>query len=277
MTMRTVLAFFAGAACACGAAGGTRPEAPMPGAPSPFLEAMTWPEAERALGPDTIVVVPIGAASKEHGPHLRLANDSIMADYLRRRVAERTAVVVAPIIGYSYYPAFVEYPGSIHLRLETARDLLVDVVRSLARHGPRRFYALNTGISTLRALAPAAEELARDGILFRYTDLAKALAPIEREVAEQPGGSHADEIETSIMLYIAPDTVIMARARKDFSPGAGGILTRDPTRPGIYSPTGSWGDPTLATRAKGERITRALVEALLADIEALRTAPLPLR
>src|SRR5262249_11644812 len=183
-TVRTVLAFFAGVAWACGGAG-------PPRAASPLLEEMTWPEAERALGPDTIVVVPIGAASKEHGPHLRLANDWIMADFLRRRVAERTHVVVAPIVGFSYYPAFVEYPGSIHLRLETARALLVDIVRSLARYGPRRFYALNTGVSTLRALAPAAEALAADGILFRYTDLGRALGQIEKEVAKQPGGTHA--------------------------------------------------------------------------------------
>ena len=262
---RPVLALLACAACASHA----RPAA------LPLLEEMTWQEAERALGPDTIVVVPIGAASKEHGPHLRLANDWIMADYLRRRVAERARVVVAPIVGFSYYPAFVEYPGSIHLRLDTARDLIVDVVRSLARYGPRRFYALNTGVSTLRALAPAADALAADGIVLRYTDLGRALAPIEKEVAEQAGGTHADEIETSMMLYIAPETVDMARARKDYTTGASGALTRDPNGRGIYSPTGAWGDPTLATRAKGERITRALIDAIVADIEALRAAGVP--
>jgi creatinine amidohydrolase len=52
-------------------------------------------------------------------------------------------------------------------------------------------------------------------------------------------------------------------------------LTRTPGGPGTYSPTGSWGDPTLATRAKGERLVRALVDALIADVEALRAAPLP--
>src|SRR5262245_24924309 len=188
---------------------------------SAFLEDMTWQEAERALTPDTIVVIPIGAASKEHGPHLRLANDWLMADYLRRRVAERTRVVVAPIVGFSYYPAFVEYPGSIGLRLDTARDVIVDIARSLARHGPRRFYALNTGVSTLRALAPAAETLAAEGILLRYTDLGKALGPVEKELAQQEGGTHADELETSMMLYIAPDKVDMARAVKDYRPGRG--------------------------------------------------------
>lgn len=261
-----------GAGCA-GSAGGAG-SAPRPRAATVFLEDVTWRDAEQALGPETVVVVPIGAASKEHGPHLRLANDWIMADYLRHRVAERARVVVTPIIGFSYYPAFVEYPGSIHLRLETARDLIVDVVRSLARYGPRRFYALNTGVSTLRALEPAAAALAADGILLRYTDLGKALGPVEKEVAQQPGGTHADEIETSMMLVIAPETVDMTRARADYTPGHG-PLTRDPNGPGIYSPTGSWGDPTLATRAKGERVVRALVDALIADIESLRAAPLP--
>lgn len=239
-----------------------------------FLEDMTWPEAERVLTRDAIVVVPIGAASKEHGPHLRLANDWILADALRRRLAARTQVVVAPIVGLSYYPAFVEYPGSLSLRLETARDVLVDVVRSLARYGPRRFYALNTGISTLRALGPAAEVLAAEGIALRYTDLGKALAPIEKQVAQQEGGTHADEIETSMMLYLAPDAVDMARAVKDYRPGSG-PLTRNPSGPGVYSPTGTWGDPTLATRAKGERVVQFLVDALVAEVEALRAAPLP--
>lgn len=245
-------------------------------APPAFLEDMTWQDAERALAPDAVVVVPIGAASKEHGPHLRLANDWIMADFLRRRLAERSRVVVAPIIGASFYPAFVEYPGSISLRLETARDVIVDTVRSLARHGPRRFYALNTGISTLRALGPAAEALAADGIVLRYTDLSRALAPTEKQIAQQEGGTHADELETSMMLYIAPDTVDMSRAVKDYHAGTG-PLTRHPDGPGTYSPTGTWGDPTLATRAKGERLVNALVDALVADVEALRAAPLPVK
>jgi creatinine amidohydrolase len=242
--------------------------------PAAFLEDMTWVEAEHVLTRDAIVVIPIGASSKEHGPHLRLSNDWRMADDLRRRLAARTQVVVAPIVGLSFYPAFVEYPGSVSLRLETARDVIVEVVRSFARHGPRRFYALNTGISTLRALAPAAAVLAGDGVLLHYTDLGKALGPIEKQLARQDGGTHADEIETSIMLYIAPDAVDMARAVKDYRPGTG-PLTRDPGGPGVYSPTGSWGDPTLATRDKGARLVQALVDALVADIERLRAASLP--
>lgn len=240
------------------------------------LEDLTWIEAEKALTPETVVVIPIGAASKEHGPHLKLSNDWLLAEYFKQRVLEGADVVVAPTVGYHFYPAFVEYPGSTTLRLETARDLVVDICRSLARYGPRRFYALNTGVSTVRALAPAAEELAKDGILLRFTDL-KVLEPIEKEVCRQEAGSHADETETSMMLVIAPATVDMSKAVKDCSTKGTGGLTRDPNGKGTYSPTGIWGDPTRATREKGERICEAFVKILLEEIEATRKAPLPAR
>jgi creatinine amidohydrolase len=240
-----------------------------------LLEELTWQQAAPVLTPDALVVIPLGAAAKEHGPHLLLKNDLLLAEGLKRRVLERVAVVVAPTVPYHYYPAFVDYPGSTGLRLETARDLIVDIVRSLAHHGPRRFYVLNTGVSTVRALQPAAEQLAREGILLAYTDLLKALRPIEQQLLQQEGGTHADESETSMMLFLRPDAVDLRKAVKDFHPKRPGPFTRDPGGAGTYSPTGTWGDPTLATRDKGERIVGALVEALLRDIEALRLAPLP--
>jgi creatinine amidohydrolase len=255
----------------------------VPPAPAPapqrmlgvFLEDITWIEAEKLLGPDTVVVIPIGAAAKEHGPHLRLSNDFIMAEYLKRRVAKDARVVVAPTVPYHYYPAFVEYPGSTTLRLETARDVMIDIVKGLARYGPRRFYALNTGVSTRRALEPAAQALAAEGILFRFTNLLDTLGPIEKEVRTEARGTHADEIETSMMLYMAPDSVDMAKAVRDEGEDRPGGLTRTPGGRGVYSPTGVWGDATRATRAKGEKVTEGLVAALLRDVEATRTAPIP--
>ena len=240
-----------------------------------LLARLTWVEAEKVLTPEAVVVIPLGAGSKEHGPHLRLENDAILAGYFTRRVLAAADVVVAPLVNAHFYPAFVEYPGSISLSFDTARAVIVDICRSLARHGPRRFYVLNTGVSTVRPLAASAEELAKEGILLRYTDLLQAIGPVEKEVSQQEGGTHADEIETSMLLYIDPGSVDMARAVKDYQPRRPGGLTRDPGKPGIYSPTGIWGDPTLATRSKGERVVEALVTALLHDIEELRTATLP--
>ena len=238
--------------------------------PGVYLRDLTWLEASRILGPESVVLLPIGAAAKEHGPHLRLDNDERLADGYARLVCEVEDVVVAPTLTYHFYPAFTEYPGSTTLRLETARDLTVDVVRSIASHGPRRFYALNTGVSTVRALEPAAAELAKEGIVLHYTDLLAVLGPLESAIAEQEGGTHADEMETSVMLVLAPDRVDMTKAVKDFHPGRAGGLTRDPRGAGTYSPTGTWGDPTLASREKGRKVVHALVTAVVQEIEALR-------
>jgi creatinine amidohydrolase len=240
-----------------------------------LLEEVTWVDAEKLLGPDTVVVLPIGAASKEHGPHLRLSNDWLLADAFRRRLAETRAVVVAPIVGYNFYPAFGAYPGSTTLRLETARDLVVDVCRSLARYGPRRFYALNTGLSTMKALEPAARMLGEEGILLTYTDWSAALRDTERAVCTQTAGTHADETETSIMLAVAPGAVDMSKAVRDVHERRPGGLVRSPDQPGTYSPTGIFGDATLATREKGEKLAAAVMKALERDVDDLRAAPLP--
>jgi creatinine amidohydrolase len=80
-----------------------------------------------------------------------------------------------------------------------------------------------------------------------------------------------------MMLYIAPDTVDMTKAVRDEGENRPGGLTRDPSGQGTYSPTGTWGDPTLATREKGQRVTEELVRAILRDIASLRAEPLPVR
>jgi creatinine amidohydrolase len=243
------------------------------------LQDLAWPEAERVLTAEAVVVLPVGAAAKEHGPHLRLDNDLVLAEHLARRVLAGTGreVIVAPTLSYHHYPAFVEYPGSTSLRMETARDLTLDVVRGLARHGPRRFYALNTGISTVKALAPAAEALAREGILLRWTDLARALAPAEQRLARQRRGSHADEVETSMMLFLDPGRVDMARAVRDDEGEGRGVFTRQAdVGPGRHrSASGVWGDPTLASAVKGRGFVEALVAAILADLDALHRSPTP--
>ncbi len=238
-------------------------------------EDLTWQEAEKVLTPDAIVVIPIGAESKEHGPHLKLKNDWLMAEYLEHEVLRRSNVVVAPTVNYHFYPAFVEYPGSTTLRLETARDLLVDICRSLARYGPRRFYALNTGVSTIRALRLSADLLASDGIRFRFTDILKVNEAAEKQVKQEEGGTHADEIETSMMLFIAPSTVDMKKAVKDYHPSQKGGLTRDPNGNGDYSASGVFGDATLATRKKGEILVHAMVEGILKEIDSLRAEQRP--
>jgi creatinine amidohydrolase len=242
------------------------------------LDGLTWVEAEAALQPASVVVLPAGAGAQEHGPHLKLGTDVVLAEYLANRVVAASAVVAAPPLAYHYNPGFDEYPGSTSLSLGSARDMTSDAVRSLARYGPRRFYVINTGRTTPPALAASARVLASDGILLRFTDIDAQLRQAAQAVRQQDGGGHADEIETSMMLSVDPSSVDMKRAARDFTPAPAGdtfALTRQRGGQGTYSPTGVWGDPSLATREKGRAIVDALVSAILQDVEELRVAPLP--
>jgi len=238
------------------------------------LDNLTWVEAQGVLTPDTVVVIPVGAQSKEHGRHLKLRNDFTLAEYLTGRVADAATVVIAPTVNYHFYPAFVEYAGSTTLREETARDLIVDICQSLAAHGPRRFYVLNTGVSTRRPLLASAEILLRQGIVLRVTDILTVAGPAEQKVKQQKEGTHADEIETSLMLYIDPASVDMSKAARDYPTGVG-RLTPKKDSPGRYSASGVSGDATLATREKGAIVAEAMVEGILREIEELRKTSLP--
>ena len=257
---------------AAGAGAAAAPPAETPGV---LLEELTWAEAEAVLKPETVVVIPLGAQAKEHGLHLRLDVDWTMAEYFKKRVLERANVVVAPTVNYGYYPAFVEYPGSTTLDLDTARDVIVQICRTLSAFGPRRFYVINIGVSTVRSLEPAVDRLAGEGILLRFLDVLKVTEPIAKKIAQQEGGTHADEIETSMMLHIAPGSVHMDLARKDLEPRQGVRLTRVKGTTNTYSPTGVWGDATLATREKGATLVRGMLDGMLSEIEALRSSPLP--
>ena len=123
------------------------------------------------------------------------------------------------------------------------------------------------------ALPPGREGCQRCAALAaRLDDALAVIARLEARVAEQPGGSHADEIETSMMLVIAPEVVRMERARPDYHGDGPGPLTRHRHRRGLYSPTGAYGDPTLATAEKGQVVLVHLVEHLVADVGAFGDA-----
>jgi creatinine amidohydrolase len=103
----------------------------------------------------------------------------------------------------------------------------------------------------------------------------------EDAVREQKMGSHADEIETSMVLYMKPGAVRMERAVADGLVERTGAqarrpLTRDRNNPGgHYSPSGVFGDARLASWAKGERVVEQTVRDIVADLDALAVAPLP--
>ena len=266
---------------AAGDSGGSshaqQPPAPPAAARGTRLEQVSWQVAEQQLKPETVVVVPLGAGASEHGPHLPLGTDQRLAEYVATRIVQDLNVVVAPTLAYHHVPGFTEYAGSTSLPLNTARDLTADVVRSLAHYGPRRFYVVTTSAAPLPALSAAAQALLREGILLRYTDPRARLEPIARQLRRQPIGGHADEIETSMMLFVEPSAVDMPRATREFGNETVPLtLTRRDGGRGTFSASGVWGDATAATRDKGAAFMNTLLGAVRADIEDLRrTTPPP--
>jgi creatinine amidohydrolase len=233
-----------------------------------FVEDLTWPEVESALSSYNTVVLPVGAQCKEHGPHLPLNTDWVFAEYLARRVVEACRVVALPTVGYGYYPAFTEYPGSANIGAETFRDMVCGICQSFARHGARKFYVLNTGISTIGPLAAARQALAAEGLRMEFPDLRAIAVAARKSVEQQSHGTHADEIETSNMLYVAPQLVRMDRATPELAPDRPGGLTRNPdATDGVFSKSGAWGDPTLATREKGRVVTEAIVAEIIGFLQ----------
>jgi creatinine amidohydrolase len=241
--------------------------------PSVYLEHLTWVESEQALARIPTVLLPIGAASKEHGPHLPNNTDWLVVNELARRVAVEVEVIVAPTLGFGYYNAFVEFPGTIHLAAGTFRDVVLQTAASLHRNGARRFFILNNGLSTAFPLNIAAADLVErhriPTVVCHVGQLARARV---RALIERPIGSHANELETSLVLAVAPDRVRMELAAPDIQPwmhapdaiADRSPLTRDPGALGKFCPSGVIGDPTLATAEKGE----AVIQAYVAEIAA---------
>jgi creatinine amidohydrolase len=240
------------------------------------LADLTWSQAEPLLTAQTVVVIPMASSSTEHGHHLPLRTDLALADYFADRIVQSAPVVVAPTVSYQYAPGLLEYPGSATLALPTSRDVIVDLVRSLARYGPRRFYVLSTSPAGDRALEPAAASLASEGVLLRFPRYETLLDRVSRGIRQQSVVGHADEVETSMLLFASPGLVDMSKAARDFASAAAfGRLTRRRDVQALYSPTGAWGDPTLATKDKGRTFADAVVASMIQEIEELRQASIP--
>lgn len=216
---------------------------------------VTWIEVEKAFKNNWPVVIPLGAACKEHGFHLPMNTDFLQAEYFANYLVENYEVVIAPTISYSHYPAFTAYAGSVSFSREISCESVIQMCEEWHQQGAKKFYVLNTGISTNKPLQDAKEQLNEKGIVFEYLDLS-SLYKDKRiaDITEQKLGTHADEIETSIMLHIHPEVVHMEKAKTEENPG-NGPLTPDPfadPEKYTFSPSGAWGNPTLATKEKGK-------------------------
>jgi creatinine amidohydrolase len=140
-----------------------------------------------------------------------------------------------------------------------------EICQQILGYGCRKLLVLDTGISTMAPIDRALAQLSADQALHLKIHQGPRYQNRARELARQSHGSHADELETSIMLALAPDWVEMSRA--EASPPlvqeVPGPLTPSQPKSPNYSRSGSYGDPTLATREKGEILLAAMMEDLI--------------
>ncbi len=211
-----------------------------------WLEDLTWFEAKARFDAGAAVVMPIGAASKAHGPHLPLKTDAVTARALGQGVIDRLDVVAAPVVGFGFYPAFTSFPGSQHLAAGTFKAMLHELIGNFRAHGVRRIALINTGVSTERPIDEL-EAGQGDLLVLHMRLIGKAAEPL----IENKDGGHADERETSVMLALDPRAVRMDKLRLE----------------GSFESTGATGDPTRATAFKGERLLAARIDDLVAALK----------
>ena len=211
-----------------------------------WLEDLTWPEAKARFDGNFVVIVPIGAASKAHGPHLPLKTDALTARALAQGVIARLDVVAAPVVGFGYYPALTSFAGSQHLAAGTFKALVRELVGNFRAHHVTRIALINTGVSTERPLDELESEQGDLLVLHMRT-----IGQAAESLVENKEGGHADERETSVMLALEPRSVRMDRL----------------ALAGPFEKTGATGDPTRATAFKGERLLAARVDDLVAALK----------
>lgn len=210
-----------------------------------WLEDLTWQEARARFDAGAVVVVPVGAAAKAHGPHLPLKTDALTARALAQRLIERLPVVAAPVVGFGFYPAFTLFAGSQHLGADTFKALVCELLGNLRGHGVRRIAILNTGVSTEKPLDEVAQELGEVAVLHMRLLGAKA-----DSLFDNLDGGHADERETSVMLALEPRSVRMDRLAPE----------------GDFKTTAATGDASRASAFKGERLLAARVDDMVAAL-----------
>lgn len=241
-----------------------------------WLEELTWPEAKRWFERGALVLLPIGAAAKEHGHHLPLNTDKRLAHALADEVRKALPVVIAPIICFGYYPAFRQYPGSQHLSPATFQTVVTELLDGFLAQGANNLAIMNTGVSTEPVLRIVVREcFERTGVRVPVADI-RNFGRDANHLFEQKLGGHGDEHETSLMLAIAPDAVRTDLAPTDYGHALHqpttvfylpSVFSGDPDSGPDYSATGIRGDATLASAEKG----RAALEASARDlIEGLR-------
>jgi creatinine amidohydrolase len=245
---------------------------------------MKWVELNSpqlgSLSRETICVLPLGA-TEQHGPHLPLATDQLIADGLAERIDEACArkLLVMPGLPATCSEHHMAFPGSLTLDHDTFARVVGQLIRSAARHGFRRFFLLNAHGGNMAIGGVVAEQLSaslRDAEVVFGTWFRMAGERLRSLVeGAYPAVGHACEFETSLILAMRPELVDRAAIIDDGVAPTSPLLKFDllsggPTVRSLpfdkFTTSGVWGKPSKATAEKGHAIfdiTIPLIKELL--------------
>lgn len=230
---------------------------------------MPWPAIRAGA---TTVILPLGA-TEQHGPHLPLGTDTIRAEALAERLAERLpGSLVAPALPFGCSDEHSGFPGLLGLEAETLASVVVDLARRMVGWGIRRLVLLSAhggnGAALERALTMLRHEL--PGLEVWTNEHLETIARTVLEISHRDGiyasavGLHAGEGETSEMLHLRPDLVHLDDSAPGFTGNMEAIMD-ELRESGLRAVTenGVLGDPTHAEASRGDRYLNAFVDDLI--------------
>ena len=240
-----------------------------------LLAEMTSAQVRAELGRGrSTVVVPFGAVD-QHGPHLPLDTDAVLADRLGPLLAERLDALCAPTMRIGCSQHHLAFAGTLSLRPQTLQMIVHDLIDSLARHGFRRVVLLATHGGNEPPLQEAGAASRREGVRVAVPSLrvaVHAVLAVARARGVPPGvaGGHAGELETSLMLALAPDLVRTAAMTEPGYTGplddaAAKVLFEDGV--GALAANGVLGDPRGASSDAGHAYVTAFLDAIEGQID----------
>jgi creatinine amidohydrolase len=201
-------------------------------------------------------VMGVGAL-EQHGPHLPLATDTIIAADVARRLAEATDGLLLPPAPFGDAWNNEGFPGTISISPETVRAVIVDIGRGLKAAGVSGLIVVNGHFGNREPIGRASRELQQSHqfpvLYLDYPGLERLAAEICESEPAAPSFYHADEVETSMILALQPGAVRMELAKPEY-PAFPPTYGSEPIMLHTFSATGVFGDPTAATAEKGERL-----------------------
>lgn len=215
----------------------------------------SWEDVSAAISNGLIAVLPVGAV-EQHGAHLPLLTDTVLASGVARRVAEGCEALLLPAIAYGDAWTAEDWAGTLSLSPETLRASITDIGRGLQRMGVKGLITVNGHFGNREPINLAARALSEVGFPVLHLDYPR-LEALAAELMESepagPGFYHADEVETSMMLALAPATVRMERAAPEY-PEFPELFGSEPMKLSAFNRSGVFGDPRPATAEKGEEL-----------------------